>query len=85
MENCISCAARSNSLVYTFTLLLTDFKIPEAYLEHSRTSMIELFRINNYTLFFISNTLISNARRKMAKNQANAKEHLEAELWLFEN
>ena len=38
-----------------------------------------------YTLFFISNTFISNARLKLAKNQANAKQHPEAELLLFEN
>ena len=35
--------------------------------------------------FFISSTFISNARLKLAKNQANAKQHLEAELWKFEN
>ena len=35
--------------------------------------------------FFISNTFISNARLKLAKNQANAKQHPEAELSLFEN
>ena len=35
--------------------------------------------------FFVSNTLISNARLKLAKNQANAKQHTEAELLLFEN
>ena len=28
--------------------------------------------------FFISNTLISNAKQKLAKNQENAKQHLEA-------
>ena len=35
--------------------------------------------------FFTSNTFISNARIKLAKNQANAKQHPEAELLLFEN
>ena len=35
--------------------------------------------------FFISNTFISNARLKLAKNQANAKQHPEVELLLFEN
>ena len=35
--------------------------------------------------FFISITFISNARLKLAKNQANAKQHPEAELLLFEN
>ena len=40
---------------------------------------------NNYTRFFISNTFISNARLKLAKNQAKANQHPEAELQLFEN
>ena len=31
------------------------------------------------TRFFISNTFISNARLKVAKNQINAKQHPEAE------
>ena len=35
--------------------------------------------------FFISNTFISNTRLKLAKNQAKAKQHPEAELLLFEN
>ena len=34
--------------------------------------------------FFISNTFISNARRKLVKNQAKPKQHAEAEL-VFEN
>ena len=33
--------------------------------------------------FFISNTFTSNARLKLAKNQANAKQHPEAELSPF--
>ena len=36
------------------------------------------------TSFFINNTFISNARLKLAKNQANAKQQPEAELLLFE-
>ena len=39
---------------------------------------------NVYTLFFISNTFISNARFKLAKNQVNAKQHPESELLLLE-
>ena len=42
---------------------------------------------NNFLIthaFFVSNTL-SNARLKIAKNQANTKQHPEAELLLFEN
>ena len=35
--------------------------------------------------FFISNTFISYVRLKLAKNQANAKQHPEPELLLFEN
>ena len=35
--------------------------------------------------FFISNTFISNAKLKLLKNQANAQQHPEAELLLFEN
>ena len=38
----------------------------------------------SYTLF-TSSTFISNARLKLEKNQANAKQHPEAELLLFEN
>ena len=36
-----------------------------------------------YMLFFISNTFISNARLKLAKNQAKAKQQAEAELLLL--
>ena len=35
--------------------------------------------------FFISNTSISNARLKLPKNQAKAKQHPEAKLLLFES
>ena len=38
-----------------------------------------------HSFLFISNTFISKARLKLAKNQANAKKHPEAELLLFEN
>ena len=37
------------------------------------------------TSFFISNTFTSNASLKLAKNQAKAKQHPDAELLLFEN
>ena len=37
------------------------------------------------TRFFVSNTLISNARVILAKNQADTKQHPESELLLFEN
>ena len=52
--------------------------------------LIKLFRnfvprksVQNF--FYISNTLISNARLKLAKNQANVKQHPEAELLFSEN
>ena len=35
--------------------------------------------------FYINNNFISNARLKLVKNEANAKQHPEAELMLFEN
>ena len=35
--------------------------------------------------FFTSNTFISNASLKLAKNEANGNQHPEAELLLFEN
>ena len=35
--------------------------------------------------FYISNTFISNARLKLAKDQAKAKQHPESERLLFEN
>ena len=35
--------------------------------------------------FFTSNTFITNAKLKLAKNQTNAKQHPEAEFLLFEN
>ena len=41
--------------------------------------------MQTYTLFFISNTFISNAWLKLAKNQAKAKQHPEVELLIFEN
>ena len=39
----------------------------------------------SYTPFFIRNTFISNARLKLTKNQAKAKQQFEAELLIFEN
>ena len=36
--------------------------------------------LDKYTLFFIRNTVINQARLKLAKNQANAKQHPEADL-----
>ena len=44
-----------------------------------------LIAYTSYTFSFISNTFISNFSLNLAKNQANAKEHVEPELLLFEN
>ena len=35
--------------------------------------------------FFTRNTFMNNARLKLSENQANAKQHTEAEILLFEN
>ena len=40
---------------------------------------------NQLHAFFMSSTFISNVRLKSAKHQANAKQHPETELLLFEN
>ena len=39
----------------------------------------------NIHAFFISNIFISNAKLKLANNQAKARQHPEVELLLFEN
>ena len=44
-----------------------------------------LVKTGDNTLLFISNTFISNARLKLAKNQGNVKQHREAEILLYEN
>ena len=41
--------------------------------------------VSHIHALFISNTFINNARLKLAKNQANAKQRPEAEYLLFEN
>ena len=66
-----------------FGINCTIYKQIFKKLQLLRTSSPEMFY--KIHAFFISNTFIGNARIKLAKNQANAKEHPEAELWLFEN
>ena len=44
---------------------------------------MQIYKLNAF--FLISNIFISNANLKLAKNQANAKQHPEAVLLLFEN
>ena len=43
------------------------------------------FSLRETRAFFISNISASNARLKLARNQANAKQHPEAELLALEN
>ena len=38
-----------------------------------------------HTFFLVSNTFISNARLKLTKIQASAKQHAKDELYVFEN
>ena len=63
------------------TLTSNHSLVVEAILtSHQENSVVKW-----YTPFYISKIFISNARLKLAKNQADAKQHSEAELWLFEN
>ena len=60
-------------------------------IEHCTTEKVfcsqKIENLQNVQLhaFFISNTFISNARLKLAKNPANATQYPEAELLLFQN
>ena len=51
----------------------------------SGIKVVEVITERELHAFFISNTFISNGMLKSPKNQANAKQHPEAELLLFEN
>ena len=57
-------------------LLLTIF---------TKSSIIDIWQSPKYSLFLIAKAFVSNARLNLAKNQANTKQHLEAELLLFKN
>ena len=59
-----------------FNPLIKTFKIYWTYHKKLRFE---------YTLFIINNTIISHMRLELAKNKTNAKQHPEAELFLFEN
>ena len=64
---------RIKSLIYMDVLWLT-LNMRKAFLQYA-----------SLHAFFISNIYLSNARLKLAKNQANAKQHSEAELLTSEN
>ena len=51
----------------------------------TRLKNVRRLKKNIIHAFSVSNTVISNARMKLAKNQTNAKQHPEAELSLLEN
>ena len=57
-------------------IFLTGEAYPTSYQENSVAK--------RHTLFYIGNTFISNTQLKLVKNQADAKWHSQAELWLFE-
>ena len=52
---------------------------------HGILIQLREFCLFQYTLYFVSNTFISNARLKLAENWVKAKTRPEAELLLFEN
>ena len=52
---------------------------------HGVISLLRSKIVKLYTLFSISNTFISNARLKSAKDEANAKQQPEANFLLFGN
>ena len=69
-------------------LILLCYKVAKLLIEglHSRhfpANFAKIFKTD--TRFFISNTFISNAWLKLGKHQAKAKQHPEAEQFLFEN
>ena len=81
--------ALSKALPLRFTvILLMILKLMkrnfiEVYSEPSRASKMEHFV--EIQPFFIVNTFMSNARLKLAKKQAHAKQNPDADLLLFEN
>ena len=52
---------------------------------HGILIQLREFCLFQYTLYFVSNTFINNARLKLAENWVKAKTQPEAELLLFEN
>ena len=62
---------------------ISDITDTETHSKPSQVSKMKVFPTINR--FSISNTFISNARLKLVKNQANAKQHPEAKLLTFEN
>ena len=59
--------------------MLRDFKVVKSL------KYFLFYFMSKNTRIFISNTVVRNARLKLAKNQANAKQQPEAKLLLLEN
>ena len=76
------CSVMQGLQLSEIEFLITDFFFNNATKSAIRQKLIITFE---YTLFYITNTLISNTRLKLTKNQANAKQHPESEPLLFEN
>ena len=59
----------------------------EAYFSYSRYRYNKKIKqyFKGIHLFLISNTFINHTRLKLTKNEANAKEHLKPESWLFQS
>ena len=80
-KQCIAVTKKTVSSNCIFILLIAQFlvKVTDRLDSKFDQELIELHA------FFISNTFISNTRLKLAKKQAKATQHPEAELLLFEN
>ena len=66
-------------------LIWAKWKSRSVITNHLKIQVQNTDKVEGIHAFLISNTFISNARLKFAKNQAKAKQHSEAELLLFEN
>ena len=71
--------------MYVFDICYTVFKTKTLRYNKQGFSRFIGESVKEIHAFFISNTFISNGRLKLAKNEANAKQHTEAELLLFGN
>ena len=65
--------------------MVLNFNHNSGYFKSLLQSKVINYNYSRLHTFFISNIFISNARPKLGKNQANTKQHHEAELLLFEN
>ena len=59
---------------HNFSFMIWKRSTKELY-DITNSQIINLLLMNGYTLSFISNTVISNATLKLARNRANVKQH----------